>query len=91
MTDKTGLIVGILDIMRGSWDLPADCNEGELFAYAEMLLNRIETGVSTDALYADLAKVQVDNLEMPTSDAYREIVDRSIVLVKSPRGALSTE
>lgn len=82
MTDKTGLVGGILDIMRSGWDLPADCNEGELFAYAEMLLKRIESGVSTDALYAYLVKVQVDHLEIPASDAYREIVDRSVDLVK---------
>jgi len=63
--------------------LPADCNEGELFAYAEMLLNRIETGVGREALYSYLANVQVDNLEMPPSDAYREIVDRSVALVKN--------
>ena len=31
----------IMDVMRSSWDLPADCNEGELFAYAEMLFDRI--------------------------------------------------
>ncbi|HKN31133.1 MAG TPA: hypothetical protein VJY34_25965 [Roseiarcus sp.] len=83
MTDKRGLIGGILAIMRSCWDLPADCNEGELFAYAEMLLNRIETGVGREALYSYLANVQVDNLEMPPSDAYREIVDRSVALVKN--------
>ncbi len=83
MTDKRGLIGGILAIMRSCWDLPADCNEGELFTYAEMLLNRIETGVGREALYSYLANVQVDNLEMPPSDAYREIVDRSVALVKN--------
>ena len=82
MTDKTGLVNGILDIMRSCWDLPADCNEGELFAYAEMLLDRIQAGDSRDALHAFLADVQVKNLEMPRSDAYREIVDRSLALVK---------
>jgi hypothetical protein len=61
--------------------LPADCNEGELFAYAEMLFDRIQAGDSWDALYSFLADVQVNNLEMPMSDAYREIVDRSVVLV----------
>jgi hypothetical protein len=81
MTDKTGLIGGISVIMRSCWDLPADCNDGELFAYAEMLLNRIQAGVGPEALYSYLAKVQVDNLEMPASDAYREIVDRSVALV----------
>jgi hypothetical protein len=82
MTDKTGLIDAILDIMRSCWDLPADCNEGELFAYAEILLDRIQAGDSRNALCSFLADVQVKNLEMPRSDAYREIVDRSLALVK---------
>jgi hypothetical protein len=81
MTDRTGLIGGILAIMRSCWDLPADCNEGELFAYAEILLNRIQASVNAEALYSYLVNVQVNNLEMPMSDAYREIVDRSIALV----------
>ena len=81
-TDRTSLIGGILAIMRSSWDLPADCNDGELFAYAEALVDRIEAGDSRQALCAYLAGVQVDNLEMPKSDAYQEIVDRSLALVK---------
>ena len=40
MTDKTDAIGGIMDIMKSCWDLPADCNEGELFAYAEALLEQ---------------------------------------------------
>ncbi len=68
--------------MRSSWDLPADCNEGELVAYAEALVDRIEAGDSRQALCAYLAGVQVDHLEMPKSDAYQEIVDRSVALVK---------
>ncbi len=82
MTDRRSLIGGILDVMRSSWDLPADCNDGELFAYAEALVDRIEAGDSRQALCAYLAGVQVDNLDMPKSDAYQEIVDRSVALVK---------
>ena len=41
MTDKTDAIGAIIDIMKSCWDLPADCNEGELFAYAEVLFDRI--------------------------------------------------
>jgi len=82
MTDRQSLIGGILDVMRSSWDLPADCNDGELYAYAEALVDRIEAGDSRQALCAYLAGVQVDNLEMPKSDAYQEIVDRSLALVK---------
>ncbi len=64
--------------------MPADCNEGELFAYAEMLFDRIRAGDGRDALYSFLAGVQVNNLEMPMSDAYRDIVDRSVALVRNP-------
>jgi hypothetical protein len=27
--------------MKDSWDLPADCNAGELFAYEQILCDRI--------------------------------------------------
>ena len=80
MSDKAGRIGEILDVMRNTWDLPADCNEGELFAYAETLYDRIASGESRDALYAYLNGVQVDNLEMPRSDAFRAIVDRALAL-----------
>ena len=82
MTDKTAAISGIIPIMQGSWDLPVDCNEGELFAYAEILFDRIQAGESKDTLYAYLGGVQVDNMEMPKSDAFKEIVDRSVALVR---------
>ena len=44
MSDKTSAISGIIAIMQSSWDLPVDCNEGELFAYAEILFDRISGG-----------------------------------------------
>ncbi len=83
MVDNADLVGGISAIMRNYWDLPADCNEGELFAYAEGLLYRIQASDNRDALYSYLADVQVKNLEMQESGAYREIVDRSVALVKS--------
>jgi hypothetical protein len=83
MTDKTDAIGAIIDIMKSCWDLPADCNEGELFAYAEVLFDRIDAGDDDEALYAYLADVQTNKLEMPPSDAYQEIVARSIALVKT--------
>jgi hypothetical protein len=83
MSDKTSAISGIVDIMQSRWDLPADCNEGELFAYAEILFDRIQAGESEDALYAYLDDVQVNTLDMPKSDAFKEIVDRSVALVKN--------
>lgn len=91
MSDKTGPVGSIMTIMRGRWDLPADCNDGELFTYAEILFDRIQAGESKDALYLYLAEVQVDKLEMARSEAYREIVDRSAALMKNPTGALPRE
>ena len=83
MSDKTSAITGIVDIMQNSWDLPADCNEGELFTYAEILFDRIRAGDSKDALYAYLSGVQVDSLDMPKSDAFKGIVDSSVTLLGS--------
>jgi hypothetical protein len=83
MTDRAKLIDGVTAVMRDCWDLPADCNEGELLAYAEELFDRIETGGSRDALYAFLNDVQTDKLEMPKSSAFREIVDRSVALIRN--------
>jgi len=85
MSDKTSAISGIVDVMQSFWDLPADCNEGELFAYAEILFDRIQAGQGTDALYAYLDDVQVNALDLPKSDAFREIVDRSVALVRNAR------
>jgi hypothetical protein len=82
MKDKTTIIVQIIGVMRDHWDLPADCNDGELFTYAEILLDRIGVGEEPEALCAYLANVQVDKLKMPASEAYREIVDSSIAVVR---------
>ena len=82
MTDKTSQIGEIVQVMLDSWDLPPDCNEGELFTYAETLFDRIHAGDSKDKLYAYLSEVQVDHLEMANSDAFRAIVDRAVELSK---------
>jgi hypothetical protein len=66
--------------MRNTWDLPADCNEGELFTYAETLSDRIAAGDSKDELYAYLSAVQVDRLEMAKSVDFKAIVDRAVEL-----------
>ena len=84
MTDKTDAIGGIIAIMKSCWDLPADCNEGELVAYAEHLLNRIRAGDSKAALVEWAGAVQT-KLDMPVSDAAREIVDEAAALVASGR------
>ena len=80
MADKTAMIGKIVEVMLDTWDLPADCNEGELFTYAETLYDRIAAGDSQEQLYAYLSEVQVDKLEMARSDAFRAIVDRAVEL-----------
>ena len=80
MADKTAMIGKIVEVMLDTWDLPADCNEGELFTYAETLYDRIAAGGSKEQLYAYLSEVQVDKLEMAQSDAFRRIVDRAVEL-----------
>ena len=85
MADKTAQIGKIVEVMLDTWDLPADCNEGELFTYAETLYDRIIAGDSKDALYAYLSAVQVDHLDMAKSDAFKKIVDHSAELVQGRR------
>lgn len=80
MVDNTTRIGEIVEVMQSIWDLPADCNEGELYTYAETLYDRIAAGDSKDALYAYLSEVQVSQLEMAQSDAFRRIVERAIEL-----------
>ena len=82
MTDKTARIGEIVQIMLNTWDMPPDCNEGELFTYAETLYDRIVAGDSKEDLYAYLSEAQVDHLEIATSDAFRAIVDRTFELSK---------
>ena len=82
MTDKTDRIGEIVQVMLNTWDFPADCNEGELFTYAETLYDRIIAGDSKDALYAYLSAVQVDQLDMAKSGAFKVIVDHSAELVQ---------
>jgi hypothetical protein len=82
MADKTSRISEIVEVMGNTWDLPADCNEGELFAYAETLYDRIVAGHDQDELYAYLSGVQIDQLEMAKSDDFRQIVDRALELTK---------
>jgi Na+/phosphate symporter len=80
MADKTAMIGKIVEVMLDTWDLLADCNQGELFTYAETLYDRIAAGDSQKQLYAYLSEVQVDKLEMTQSDAFGKIVDRAVEL-----------
>jgi tRNA A37 N6-isopentenylltransferase MiaA len=82
MADRMSQINAIVEVMRNTWDLPADCNEGELFAYAERLYDRIAAGDGKAELYAYLSRVQADQLEMAKSDDFRRIVDRAVELAR---------
>ena len=82
MADKMSRIGEIVEVMRNTWDLPADCNEGELFTYAETLYDRIAASDSKEELYAYLSEVRVDRLEMAKPDEFRAIVDRAVELAK---------
>jgi hypothetical protein len=82
MADKTNMIGEIVGVMRNHWDFPADCNDGELFTYAEILFDRISAGEEPEKLCSYLANVQVEKLKMPASEAYREIVDGSISVMR---------
>ena len=84
MTNKTSRIGEIVEVMLNTWDLPADCNEGELFTYAEALYDRIAAGDGKEELYAYLSEVQVDHLEMAKSGAFSGIVDRAVELAGRP-------
>ena len=82
MAEKTTEIGEIVQVMLNTWDLPPDCNEGELFTYAETLYDRIAAGEGENELYAYLSEVQVHHLELAKSDAFRTIVDRALELAK---------
>ena len=87
MTDKTGPVNSIVAVMRGCWDLPADCNDGELFTYAEILFDRIQAGREQGcALLVPRRRAgrQIGNAEVWSP----KIVDRSVALMKNPTDAL---
>jgi hypothetical protein len=73
----------IVEIMRDSWDTPADCNDGELFTYAEVLLDRLEARDDRDRIDLYLAEVQTRKLGMPASDAHRDILNHAITLINA--------
>ena len=83
MADKASRIGEIVEVMRSTWDLPADCNEGELFTYAETLYDRIagrrQQGSSSTPICPGCRTGQ---LEMTQSDAFRAIVDRAVELAR---------
>ena len=85
MIDKADLFDQIVVAMKRYWDLPADCNEGELYAYAEILAGKLRAGADKAELDAFLRDVQVEKMEMPESSAYGDIVDRAMSLRNASR------
>jgi hypothetical protein len=81
--ERTARINKIVEIIRDSWDTPADCNDGELFTYAEILYDRIKAGESPAVLDAYLADVQTEKLHMPASEGHHDIVTRATAVVKA--------
>jgi hypothetical protein len=83
MVDDTRLADGVVDIMKTYWNLPTDCNDGELIGFAEALIHRIRNGDSREAVQSYLAEVQENDLEMDPSLASRIIADQAIAFVTS--------
>ncbi len=79
MAGRADQIGAIVEIMKSEWDLPADCNEGELYTYAEILFDRIEAGEDKAGLYA-FAEATQAKLDMPPSGLGRAVVDAAIAL-----------
>ena len=77
---RLATIEAIVEVMKNSWDLPADCNHGELFAYAEILFDRIRTGEGSGTLDAYLADVQTTKLGLSASDAHRVIIGQALAI-----------
>ena len=83
MPTEPDQVDGIVTIMKSHWDLPADCNEGELIGFAEKLLHMIKQGENARSIYSYLGSVQAGNLEIEDSDAYIAIAEKAVALVKN--------
>jgi hypothetical protein len=87
MTDQPSPIDAIVSLMRDNWNLPPDCNDGEIYAYAEHVGDRIQAGEDAASLYAYARAIQTEKLDMPDSQAYRRIVEGAVALFKSIAGS----
>jgi hypothetical protein len=83
MAGEATQVDAIVTIMKSHWDLPSDCNEGELIGFAEKLLHMIKRSENARSIYAFLGSVQAGNLEIDDSDAYVAIAEKSVALVKN--------
>jgi hypothetical protein len=77
MIKEPSSIDAIVTLMRDNWNLPSDCNDGELYTYAEHLADRIRAGDDPEELGVYLKAIQIDKLDMPDSSAYRVIAERA--------------
>jgi hypothetical protein len=83
MTEELSPIDAVVALMRDNWDLPADCNDGELYAYAEHVADRIRKGDDAAALITYLRAIQIGKLDMPDSPACRVIAESAVELIGS--------
>ena len=84
MADKMSRIGEIVEVMLNTWDLPADCNEGELFTYAETLYDRIAAGDSKQELYAYFPRCRSTSSKWRSRTTSDRIVDRALELATRP-------
>ena len=83
MTDKTDAIGGIIAIMKSCWDFPADCNEGELFTYAEVLFDQSKRATIMTRSTRISPTCKRINWKCRPPTPTRRSSDRSIALVKT--------
>ena len=86
MTGETSSIDAIVTLMRDNWDMPADCNDGELYAYAEHLRDRIIAGDDAAGLEGYLLAIQTEKLDMPDSAACRLIARGALAILGAGAG-----
>ena len=87
MAAEQSTVEAIVSLMRDNWDRPADCNDGELYAYAEHLRARIMAGDDAGRLEDYLRAIQTGKLDMPNLDAYRVIVNGAVAATFAERAA----
>jgi hypothetical protein len=85
MTEEISPIDAIVALMRDNWDLPADCNDGELYSYAEHVVDRIRASDDAASLVSYLQATQTGKLDMPDSPAYRVIAESAVRLIGSTK------
>jgi hypothetical protein len=89
--NETEEIDGIKAIIREVWMLPADLLSEELTAFARELRNRIRRGDMKEVLYVRATLVQMHDMHMPLTPAYRTsartLIDRVYDFLTEKHGA----